>query len=231
MGILSRFGNVMASNVRGLFNKEEDSIKEINKYLQEVQSDLGSIKGETAAVLLAEQRTRRELDECNENINKFQRYAEKSLEAGNESDARNFLTKKSQYLPKQAILKQSYDLAAENSLKITQMQDKLISDTAILNAQLEEIKSRMEMAKSQEKGGIGSGASKLDTIKAKADNMMFKAEALEEINNVSKKDDNLDAEFAALIAEDNKTSGNETTPSANDNVNDELAAMKAKMGI
>jgi len=230
MGILSRFGNIMASNVRGLFKKEEDSIKEINEYLQEIQSDLGSVKGDTAAVLSAEQRARRELDECNDNINKFQRYAEKSLEAGNESDARNFLGKKSQYVPKQAILKQNYDLAADNSLKMTQMQEKLISDTSILNAQLEEIKSKMEIAKSQVQNGIGSGTSKLDSMKEKADNMMAKAEALEEINNISKKDDNLDAEFAALLAEDKKNQGDETTLNVNSNVDDELAAMKAKMG-
>ena len=37
MGTISRFGNIMASNVRGLFNKEEDSVKEIKKYLQEIQ--------------------------------------------------------------------------------------------------------------------------------------------------------------------------------------------------
>lgn len=228
MGILSRFGNIMASNVRGLFNKEEDSIKEINKYLQEIQGDLGAVKGETAAVLLAEQRIRRELDECNDNINKFQRYAEKSLEAGNESDARNFLTKKNQYVPQQSMLQQKYDIAAENSLKMTQMQEKLIDDMAILNAQLQEIKNRMEMAKAQEKGGA-NGGSKVDAMKAKADNMLSRAEALDEINNISKKDDNLDAEFAALMAEDNKSEVNGTT--TKNNVDDDLAAMKAKMGL
>jgi phage shock protein A len=214
----------MASNVRGLFNKEEDSIKEINKYLQEIQGDLGAVKGETAAGLLAEQRIRRELDECNDNINKFQRYAEKSLEAGNESDARNFLTKKNQYVPQQSMLQQKYDIAAENSLKMTQMQEKLINDMAILNTQLEEIKNRMEMAKAQEKGGV-AGGSKVDAMKAKVDNMQSRAEALDEINNISKKDDNLDAEFAALMAEDNKSN------SGNPSVDDDLAAMKAKMGL
>lgn len=224
MGIISRFGNIMASNVRGLFKKDEDSIKEINKYLQEIQSDLGSIRGETAAVLSAEQRARRELDECNDNINKFQRYAEKALESGNESDARNFLTKKSQYVPKQAILQQNYDSAVENSLKMTQMEQKLISDTAILKEQLEEIKNKMATATSKVDGGTGSATSRLDSMKGKADKMMAKAEALEEINNISKKDDNLDAEFAALLEEDNKASDSKP------NVDDELAAMKARMG-
>ena len=224
MGIISRFGNIMASNVRGLFNKEEDSVKEIKKYLQEIQGDLGAIRGETSAVLSAEQRARRELDECNDNINKFQRYAEKALEAGNETDARNFLSKKSQFVPKQAILKQNYDMAAANSLKMTQMEQKLIADTAILKEQLEEIKNKMEAANSRIHCGTDSASSKLDAMKGKADKMMAKAEALEEINNISNKDDNLDTEFAALLQEDNKALGSQT------NVDDELASMKAQMG-
>ena len=40
-----------------------------------------------------ETRAKRELNECTEQINKMQTYAEKALMAGNESDARTFLEK------------------------------------------------------------------------------------------------------------------------------------------
>ena len=45
------------------------------------------MKAETAAVMAAETKAKRELDECAAEAEKMQKYAEKALLAGNESDA------------------------------------------------------------------------------------------------------------------------------------------------
>ena len=66
----------------------------IDQYMRNLESDLGKVKAETASVMAEETRAKRELDECTEQINKMQAYAEKALKAGNESDARSFLDKK-----------------------------------------------------------------------------------------------------------------------------------------
>ena len=70
------------------------------------------VKAETAAVMATEAKAKRELAECQDEIAKMQRYAEKALTAGSESDARRFLEKKGELAGKQAGLQQAYDLAA-----------------------------------------------------------------------------------------------------------------------
>ena len=96
MGILTRFKDIMASNINALLDKCEDPEKMIDQYMRNLESDLGNVKAETASVMAEETRAKRELDDCNEQIAKMQSYAEKALLAGNEADARSFLEKKQQ---------------------------------------------------------------------------------------------------------------------------------------
>ena len=67
-------------------------------------------------VMAEETRCKRELDACTADINKYQSYAEKALQAGNEADARTFLEKKQQLVSKQATLQQTYNIAADNKM-------------------------------------------------------------------------------------------------------------------
>ena len=92
-GIIKRFKDIMSANINALLDKAEDPEKMIDQYLRDMESDLGKVKAETAAVMAEETRAKRELDECGQEIEKMQRYAEKALTAGNEEDARKFLEK------------------------------------------------------------------------------------------------------------------------------------------
>ena len=134
MGILNRFKDIMASNINALLDKCEDPEKMIDQYLRNAEKDLGNVKAETASVMAEETRAKRVLDECGEEIEKMQKYAVKAVEAGNDNDARQFLTKKKQLEEKKVSLQQAYDLAAANASKMRQMHDKLVSDINELNA-------------------------------------------------------------------------------------------------
>ena len=94
MSILTRFKDIMASNINALLDKAEDPEKLIDQYLRNMNKDLGKVKSETAAVMAEEQRSKRAVNECQEEIEKMERYAVKALEAGNEGDARKFLERK-----------------------------------------------------------------------------------------------------------------------------------------
>src|SRR5699024_3317937 len=115
MSILTRFKDIMASNINALLDKAEDPEKMIDQYLRNLKNDLGKVKAETATIIAQEKRATRELDENNADIEKMQQYAVKALEADNETDARKFLEKKSDYTNKQAELKQAVDLAKANT--------------------------------------------------------------------------------------------------------------------
>ena len=89
MGVITRFKDIMAANFNALLDKAENPEKMIDQYLRNLQGDLAKVKAETASVMAEETRAKRELDECTEQVNKMQSYAEKALRAGNESDAKD----------------------------------------------------------------------------------------------------------------------------------------------
>ena len=195
MGILTRFKDIMSANINALLDKCEDPEKMIDQYMRNLESDLGKVKAETASVMAEETRAKRELDECTEQINKMQAYAEKALKAGNESDARSFLEKKQQLATTQAALTQAYNVAADNA---AQERINKVGSSVV---------------------GASNSMDAFNKMEAKANKMLDEANAMAELN-ASAEDSNIDNLAAKYDAEP-----------ANTAVDDELAALKAQMGI
>ena len=149
-GIIKRFSDIMSANLNALLDKAEDPEKMIDQYLRNLESDLGKVKAETASVMAEETKCKRELDECNADIEKMQRYAEKAIVAGNDNDARQFLEKKQQLVSRQTALQQAYDLAHGNAVKMKEMHDKLVSDMGELQSRRDAIRAKVAVAKTQE---------------------------------------------------------------------------------
>lgn len=228
-GILSRFKDIMSSNINALLDKVEDPMKMIDQYLRNLESDLGKVKAETAAVMAEETKSKRELDECTASINKMQTYAEKALLSGNEADARIFLSKKGELNNKLMSLQQTYDIAKENSTKMREMHDKLIKDISQLNTRRDELKAKMAVANTQEKlnkigssvnGAIGN-MSKFDEMEAKINKKLDTANAMAELNN-SQKEENIEDLIAKYDNETKNTSSE---------IDDELSELKSKLGL
>ncbi|MGN0329565.1 MAG: PspA/IM30 family protein [Lachnospira sp.] len=227
MGILTRFKDIMSSNINALLDKCEDPEKMIDQYMRNLESDLGKVKAETASVMAEETRAKRELDECTEQINKMQSYAEKALQAGNEADARSFLEKKQQLVKTQTSLQQAYNVAAENAAKMRQMHDKLVKDIEALESRRAAIKATVKAAKAQERinkvgssvVGANNSMEAFSRMEAKANKMLDEANAMAELNKSSESADidNLAAKYDAQPVDTA--------------VDDELAALKAQMGI
>lgn len=225
--VLKRFTDIMSANINALLDKAEDPEKMIDQYMRNIEDDLGKVKAETASVMAAEKRAKRELDEKNEEIAKMQRYAEKALMSGNEADARTFLEKKTQLSGTLASLQQNYDLARANADKMKGMHDKLVKDMNNLEARRAAIKSKMAVAKTQEKmnklgssiSGAGESMSAFDKMEEKANRMLDEASALSELN--ASKNDNIEDLMSKY----------DDGGSADSAVDDELAALKAKMGL
>lgn len=223
---MKRFGDIMSANINALLDKAEDPAKMVDECLRDLESDLGKVKSETAAVMAEEQRCKRLLDDNTTEIDKMQKYAEKALTAGNENDARTFLGKKATLSTKQASLQQSYDAAHANAVKMKQMHDKLVSDIGSLQERREAIKAKVQVAKTQEKmnkmtsgfGNAQSSMSAFDRMEAKADSMLDQANAMAELN-AAPVDETADL-AAKYDAEEPKAA-----------VDDELAALKASMGL
>ena len=227
MGILTRFKDIMSANINALLGKCEDPEKMIDQYMRNLESDLGKVKAETASVMAEETRAKRELDECTEQINKMQSYAEKALRAGNEADARSFLEKKQQLTATQASLTQAYNVAADNAAKMRQMHDKLVKDISALEAKRAAIKATVKAAKAQERinkvgssvVGANNSMEAFNRMEAKANKMLDEANAMAELNSSAE-----EADINSLAAKYDEEP-------ADTAVDDELAALKAQMGI
>jgi phage shock protein A len=151
MGILSRFRDIMASNLNALLDNAEDPEKTMDRMMRSLNSDLGNVKAEMAAINADESRAKRALDECRAEIKKLWHYAEKSAEAGNEEDARRFLERKAALAAKEAQFQASYDAASQKVSDMLQLHDKLLSDIGQLEARYANMKGKLAAAKVQQK--------------------------------------------------------------------------------
>lgn len=224
MGVLSRFKDIMSANINSLLDKAEDPEKMVDQILRNLNKDLANVKEETAEIMADEKKAKRDLDEVNAEVAKLQTYAEKAVLAGNDDDATKFLAEKARVAEKQAALQQAYDAAVSNSTKMRQMHDKLVEDIRDLEARRDTVKAKVKVAKTQDKinqmnSSLGDSASSIaafERMEDKADAMMDISDAEAELNSSEEKD-----EVADLAAKyDNPESA----------VQDELAALKAKLG-
>ena len=229
MGILKRFKEIMSANINALLDRAEDPEKMIDQYSRELQSDLGKVKSETATVMAEEARAKRALDENEAEIEKMSRYAEKALMAGNESDAKVFLTKKGDLEKKRETLTSLYESSAINAAQMREMHDKLEKDIASLEERKRAIKAKMKVAKTQERiNEIGasynnaqSGMAAFDRMEEKANQMLDIANAKAQLNSRPQQD-----QTEAL-----EDKYDDVTDAGSAAVDAELAAMKQKLGL
>lgn len=223
MGILSRFKDIMAANINAMLDKCEDPAKMVDQYLRNLNENLAEVKKETAGVMAEEKRAKRVLDEATDEVAKWEGYARKALQSGNEGDARQFLVKKQQAESKAADADKVYQIAKSNADKMRDMHDKLVNDIAILEGKRETIKAKVAVAKTQEsinKVTAGADASgslrKFDDLEARVDKRLDTAMAEAELNA---KPTDTASELAAKY------------DAGGAGVDAELAKLKAEMGI
>ncbi|WP_336765537.1 PspA/IM30 family protein [Paenibacillus sp. USHLN196] len=231
MGILSRFRDVMKANVNHMLSRAKDPEKSVNEYMRSLSSDLGQVKAETTAVLSDESRAKRALDECNAEVKKLQRYAEKSAESGDEDKARGFLEKKVKLADKLNELQAAYERASAKAKMMKHMNDKLVADLGQLEARHAELKGRMADAKAQQQtnernASTGRADAALKAMEDNANQALNEVEALAELRAGAQEDD-LDELIAQLERDMNADAGN--NENASSSAEEELAAIQEKL--
>jgi len=226
MGMLSRFKDIIASNVNALLDKAEDPSKMVDQYLRNMTNDLAEVKKETAGVMAEESRTRRLVQENEKEVAKFTELAKRALVSGNDDDARVFLSKKHELEDVGAGLQTAAAAAHENALKMRQMHDKLVRDINTLNARRNTLKAKASVAKTQERvNKLGASGDKamgamgaFDRMEDKINRRLDEATARAELDAAP-----IDA---ALALEEKYRDIN-----VDSSVEDDLAALKAQLGL
>ena len=158
-------------------------------------------------------------------ITKYTTAAQNALKAGNEDDARTLIAKKQQYESNLVSYKKTQELTHANADKMRQMHDKLVNDIETLEARRDAIKATVASAKAQEHiNKIVSGGDKakssmesFERYEKKAEKMLDAATAEAELN--------AHTSAASTLADKYTSNGSDAS------VEDELAAMKAKLGL
>ncbi|WP_277955798.1 PspA/IM30 family protein [Faecalibaculum rodentium] len=224
MGILSRFSEIMKSNINALLDRAEDPEKMADQMLRNTREQFAEVKAQTASVMADAAKANRDAADCQADIARYQKAAENALISRNEGDAKKLIAQKQKLEEKYKALQQAADLANANADKMRQMYDKLASDIETLETRKDAIKAKTAAAKAQQSinrlvSGLPDTTSSLeafDRMDARASKQLDAAMAEAQLNETSSSED---------LAEKYSGSGSDVS------VDSELEEMKKKLGL
>ena len=217
MGLIDRILRVIRANINNLLGKAEDPEKILEQTVLEMQNNLVLLRQSVAQAIATQKRTDRQANQAQSNAEEWYRRAQLALQQGNDSLAREALTKRKFYQETATAL-------------LTQMEphkivvDRLKTDMQTLSNKISEAKTKKDMfiarARSAQAsaninemlGGINprSSLNAFERMEEKVMEIEAQSAAIAELGT-----DDLQQKFASLEA------GGE--------IDSELAAMKQQM--
>ncbi len=221
MGLFDRIGNLFRSNVNHMISEAEDPEKMLNQAIIDMKKQLVDAKKQVAVAIADEKRLRKQYEAEAVKANDWEKKAMLALRAGDENLARAALERKKQHESIAEELKGQWE---KQNAASTQLKGALRN----LDSKIDEAKRKRNLLISRAKRaeaqrtinntlqGINatSAFDTFDRMSQKVDALEAEAEATYELTAAGQEAD-LDSQFKALAA----SSG----------VDDDLAALKAKM--
>jgi phage shock protein A len=226
MGIFSRLGSLIKSNINDLISRAEDPEKMLNQVLLDMQSSLVEAKKQVAVAIADEKRLQKQLETEQEKAKEWERKAMVAVRAGDDTLAREALTRKQEHDNIGGQYQQQW-MAQKAAV------DKLKDALRLLNNKIEEAKRKKNILVARKKRAeaqktIASTMSGLtdtsafdtfDRMSAKIDQLEAEAEAGSELAG-ELTGDSLESKFAQLEAAGHTPGGDSA-----------LNELKAKMGL
>ncbi len=216
MGIFSRFSDIVNSNINSLLDKAEDPEKMVRLIIQEMEDTLVEVRSASAKTLANKKDITRQIEKMEQESQDWAAKAELALSKDREDLARAALLEKKKCQEHAESLKHELGLLDEQLSKlqaeVEQLQEKLADaksrQKAIIMRQ-KTVSSRLEVKKRLDSSKVDDAMDRFERYEQKIDSLESQVDAYD----LGKK--TLSDEFAELESE-NK-------------VEDELAAMKAKL--
>src|SRR6187399_2310902 len=156
MGIFSRLGTLIKSNLNDLISKAEDPQKMLNQIVLEMQNQLVEAKKQVATSIADEKRLKKQWDEQIELSKEWERKAMLAVRSGDDALAKEALTRKSEHdHQKDAV-------------------DKLKDQLRTLNDKIEEAKRKKNILIARQKRAEAQKAIQ-DTMRGLSENSAFDA--------------------------------------------------------
>ncbi|MCD8039042.1 MAG: PspA/IM30 family protein [Lachnospiraceae bacterium] len=224
MDTLGRIPKILEANINAILDRCEDPAKMIDQLLVDYKRDLADVKRDTAAVMADVKLAEKKLSDCDESIARKQKAAENALRAGNEEDARTLIAAKQSLEATRVSLAQNLAVAQSNAQMMQEGYNKLVRNIDELEQRKDAAKAKISLARAQEQ--INNSAARanstvnveaFDQYEQKAERMLAQANATAELNAQNVSVESLTEKY---------TSGADSA-----SVDDELAALKSKLGM
>ena len=216
MGIFSRFTDIVNSNINAILDKAEDPEKMVRLIIQEMEDTLVEVRSASAKTLANKKEIANQIAKHESDANDWEAKAELALSKDREDLARAALQEKKKSAEAGEALSKELAIVDEQISKlqdeIGQLQEKLADaksrQKAIIMRQ-KTASSRLEVKKTLDSTKVDNAMGRFEQYERKIDDLESQVEAYD----LGKK--TLQDEFAEL--------------EASDKVEDELAALKAKV--
>jgi phage shock protein A len=222
MGLFSRLGTLIRSNINELINKAEDPEKMLNQVLVDMKSQLVEAKKQVAVAIADEKRLKKQYQTEAEKAAEWERKAMLAIKAGDDNLAKAALARKTEHDDVAETLRQQWEAQKQS---VEQLKLALRG----LDGKIEEAKRKRNILVSRQKRAEAqrtinetlsniNSTSAFDTFERMSDRVTqleAEAEATAELGALPEA--SLDMQFKAL--------------EASTGVDDQLAALKNKMAL
>ncbi|WP_100012960.1 PspA/IM30 family protein [Lentibacillus sediminis] len=215
-----RVSTVVSSELNSMLDKAEDPVKMLDQFMRDMAEDIREAETAVAKQIANEKMLKRKANDADAMVEKRQKQAEQAIEAGNEDLARRALEDKKEHEATATQLNQSWERAKTDAETLRTKLDAMKKEYQEMELKKDSLKARAESAKTRTKmnrtmSNVGNDESKQGFERMEEKVMQYEAEA-ETSEDMSQASRTLDDEFEDL----NTKNG----------VDDELAALKEKMG-
>jgi phage shock protein A len=222
MGILDRISTILRSNINAALDKAENPEKMLDQIIRDMASAIEEAKGQVAGVIAQEKQLEAEKNNAMRSSDEWGRRAEQAVKAGRDDLAREALRRKKDFEQIATTYQQQYDTQHNMTVQLRSQLDALIRKYEDARRNRDVLIARYRTAEAQKQVSKQVAAisgldhsSELSRMDRRIREMEAKAAAEAELAKGGT--GTLEDQFAQL--------------EAGDEMDDELRALKSKMGM
>jgi len=205
MGFFKRFTRMLKSNLNEMVSKAEDPEKMLNQLISDMNHELVDTKKNVAAAIADEKKLERQTNSAETQARTWEEKARTALKSGEEDLAKEALVRKQeqekiaqQYREQWEAQHESVEKLKQSLRKFQQKIEEAQRKKNLLIARSKRVETQRKMQTTMHKYEESSAFATFDRISNDIEQKESENEAMEQIEEWSDNEDNLEKEFAAL---------------------------------